>query len=249
MLDSPLHRSEFSQALRRGDEKLAALMGDHLIALPSGSTLISAGAEHKFIYRLKQGWVGRSRLLPDGRNQIILVFLPGDLFAVKSLFMSQHPDAVEVISDARVERIGYQELYAAYTSDSDIASRCLWQIMEEERRLHNWVVSLGQGSAEERVATLLIDFRGRLVLSGTIAPNAREFEMPLTQLQLAEFLGVTSVHVNRVLKTLRDSGIVTIRDGIVLIENLQALAERAFALLDPFERSSSAYVGDRKNGA
>jgi CRP/FNR family transcriptional regulator, anaerobic regulatory protein len=118
--------------------------------------------------------------------------------------------------------------------------------MEEERRLHSWVTGLGQGTAEERVALLLIDFRGRLVLSGTIPEDSLTYSMPLTQSQLADHLGITPVHVNRVLKTYREAGIVTVRDGCVSIADLDALAQHAAPLLDVNERGRTAYVGVHK---
>jgi CRP-like cAMP-binding protein len=237
------HRPEYAAALQQGDSKLATLMGGARQTIKAGATLIEAGSDHPFIYRLVEGWLGRSRELPDARRQFILMFLPGDLFGVKSMFMSRHPDAVRAISDARVERIHYQALHDAYAADSDVASRCLWQIMEEERRLHSWVVSLGQGTAEERLARLLVDFRGRLILSGTIPADTLQYELPLTQVQIADHLGLTSVHVNRVLKSLRDQGIVAVRDGSVAIGDLAGLVRRASAMLDPYELQTSAYVG------
>jgi CRP/FNR family transcriptional regulator len=98
--------------------------------------------------------VTESRLLADGRNQFILIFLPGDLFAIKSMFITRHPDAVMAISNVVAERMHFKTLHDVYVKDSDVASRCIWQVMEEERRLHRWVVGLGRGSAEERLALL-----------------------------------------------------------------------------------------------
>jgi CRP/FNR family transcriptional regulator len=238
-----LHRPEFLGALVQGEDKIAALTRGSEHRVPGGQTLIPAGIEHQFVYRLLHGWAGRARVLPDGRTQFILVFLPGDLFAVKSMFITRHTDAVLALSDLLVERIHYRALHDAYAKDGDIASRCIWQVIEEERRLHSWVTGLGQGSAEERLAMLLIDFRGRLILSGMVATDAMSYEMPLTQSQLADHLGITAVHVNRVLKGFREAGIVTVRDGLVDIVNLKKLARHASALLDPHEHSTAAYAG------
>jgi CRP-like cAMP-binding protein len=241
-----LHRPEFLGALLRGEQKIVALLKGSSFTVGAGHTLIEAGEDHSYVYRLLEGWACRARLLPDGRNQFILLFLPGDLFAVKSLFMTCHVDATVAISPLVVERIDYRELHAAYARDSDVASRCIWQVMEEERRLHSWVTGLGQGSAEERMALLLLDFRGRLILSGTIPSGSLCYQMPLTQQQLADHLGVTPVHVNRVLKAFREGGVVTVRDGQVRIMDLDKLTQRGAALLDAYERSSPAYAGARQ---
>ena len=237
-----LHRPEFLGALERGEDKIATLTRSGEFRLAAGQTLIAAGTEHQYVYRLLQGWAARARSLADGRSQFILVFLPGDLFAVKSMFITCHTDAIVCLSDILVERIHYRILHDVYVKDGDVASRCIWQVMEEERRLHSWVTGLGQGSAEERLAMLLIDFRGRLILSRTIAADALSYEMPLTQSQLADHLGITAVHVNRVLRGFRESAVVTIRDGLVVITDLRKLTQHAAALLDPHERTTAAYV-------
>lgn len=238
-----LHRPEFLTGLLHGEAAIAALMKDSRFELEAGKTLIEAGMEHPYVYRLQSGWAARTRRLEDGRNQYILIFLPGDLFAVKSMFVTRQPDAVQMLSKAVVERVHYRELYKAYSENPDVAMRCTWQIVEEERRLHSWVVGLGQGTAEERVALLLLDFQGRLALSGTIAADAHTYEMPMTQAQLADHLGITAVHVNRVLRSFRERSIVSVRDGRVTITDLAALSRSAAQLLDTYEKSTKQYVG------
>jgi CRP-like cAMP-binding protein len=181
-------------------------------------------------------------LLSDGRNQFILIFLPGDLFAVKSMFLTCHVDSVKTLSPVVAERIHYRSLHSAYVEDGDVANRCIWQVIEEERRLHSWVVGLGQGNAEERLALLLVDFRARLALSGAIEPTAQTYQMPLTQAQLADHLGITAVHVNRVLKTFREQGIVTVKEGCVNITDPDGLSGCASPLLDAHDRATVQHV-------
>lgn len=234
-----LHRPEFRDCLMRGEEKMAALMKGSGFRATAGTTLIASDTDHPYVYRLKEGWACRTRQLPDGRDQFILIFLPGDFFAIKSMFVTRHSDDVMLLSDALVERIDYRQLHLVYVKDGDVASRCIWQVLEEERRLHNWVVGLGQGSAEERIALLLLDFRNRLMASGVIPESSTAFSMPLTQTQLAAHLGLTAVHVNRVLKVFREAGIVHIREGRVSILSLDELVRVARPLLDAHDRRVS----------
>lgn len=237
------HRPELLDSLLRGEAKLKALMAGSARTLRAGKVLIEANSQHDYVYRLVSGWACRNRTIADGRDQFILVFLPGDLFAVKSMFVTCHPDDVKILSDAQVERIHCRDLHEAYAADVDVANRCIWQVVEEERRLHSWVFGLGQGSADERLAMLLLDFRGRLMLSGAIARDALTYRMPLTQSNLADHLGITAIHVNRVLRGLREAGIATVRDSEVNITDLTALARLAYPLLDPYERKRPEYVG------
>jgi CRP-like cAMP-binding protein len=236
-----LHRSELIGSLVNGDEKLAELMKGSAVSLPAGRILIRADTEHEYVYRLRSGWACRNRAIADGRDQFILIFLPGDLFAVKSLFVTRHPDSVQILSPAVVERLHYTQLHAAYSRDVDIANRCIWQVIEEERRLHSWVFGLGQGSAEERLALLLIDLRGRLALAGSMAEGTLTFEFPLTQVQIAEHLGITPVHANRVVKSFRERDILIFRNGEVIIHNFAELRRIAYPLMDAYERAASQY--------
>src|SRR4051812_25530039 len=114
-----LHRPEFLDPLLRGEDKIRTLMRGSASKLSAGTTLIEGGSEHAYIYRLLSGWLGRSRLLADGRNQFILIFLPGDLFGIKSMFISRHPDSVRAVSDAVVERVHYKTLHDVYVKDGD----------------------------------------------------------------------------------------------------------------------------------
>jgi len=243
-----LHRPELEEALRRGEAKIAALTARSLRRLGAGETLIQANSEHGYVYRLKEGWAGRVRELEDGRSQFILIFLPGDLFAVKSMFVARHPDAVISLSEATIEQVDHRRLREAFANDPDVALRCTWQVVEEERRLHSWVTGLGQGDAEERLAMLLTDFRGRLALASGAGDTLLSFELPMTQDQIGDHLGISNVHVSRVVRTFRERNIATLRGKKVHILDPVALARLARPLLDPYERSAPEYVGSPKTG-
>jgi CRP/FNR family transcriptional regulator, anaerobic regulatory protein len=227
-----LHRPELTATLALGDAAFDAIVADQPRVVRAGTVLVPQGSQHDYVYRLRTGWVARVRQLPDGRAQYLMVFLPGDIFGVKSMFVVHQPDAVVALSDATVERVEHQRLKAACDANSDLATRCTWQIVEEERRLHNWVVSLGQGSAEERIAYVLREFSNRLAGDDPGGTGVREFVMPLTQEQLGSVLGLTSVHVNRVLRRLREDEIVSVRNRKVLIGNPEALERIARPLQD-----------------
>src|SRR5262245_55122115 len=114
-------RPQLVPSLARGDGKLKALMQESVRSVPAGHVLIRGGSDHEYIYRLRSGWACRNRAIADGRDQIILIFVPGDLFAVKSLFLTRHPDSVQMLSGAVVERVHQEKLREAYSADADIA--------------------------------------------------------------------------------------------------------------------------------
>ena len=236
-----LHRPELVGSLLRGEEKISGLMKGSVLSLPAGRVVVQADSDHEYVYRLRSGWACRNRSIADGRDQFILIFLPGDLFAVKSLFVTRHPDRVQTLSNVVIERIHYAQLQEAHARDVDIANRCLWQVIEEERRLHSWVFGLGQGSAEERLALLLIELRGRLILAGNLPEGALSFEFPLTQVQVSEHLGITPVHTNRIVKSFRERGIAVFRNGEVSIRDFAGLRRLAEPLMDGYERTTAQY--------
>src|SRR5206468_2582370 len=112
---------------------------------------------------------------------------------------------------------------------------------EDERRLHNYVIGLGRADAEERLAMMLVEFHGRLARAGLFRNGA--YPWPLTQQDMADFLGLTVVHVNRVVQRLRREGLVTVGKGTVQIHKLAALHKIAQPMLDVFERSRPEFGG------
>ena len=79
----------------------------------------------------------RCRHMPDKRGQIIVIFLPGDLFAVKSQLLSKQPDDIIALTQVSVDVVTCDILQSALDRDADLAMRLMWQLGEDERRLHN----------------------------------------------------------------------------------------------------------------
>jgi CRP-like cAMP-binding protein len=86
-----------------------------------------------------------------------------------------------------------------------------------------WITCLGRRSAEQHMGHLLCELYKRLEAAGVASDNA--FELPVTQAQLGDALGLSNVHVNRKLQELRSTGLVTWKDGRVIIHNFDALAK------------------------
>ena len=170
-----------------------------------------------------------------------MVFLPGDLLGLKTMLIDRQPDSIQSLGRATVQELGYEPALELARTDPDVSLRFMWQLAEDERRLHNWVIALGRGSAIERIATLMLDFRGRLIQAGI--GNGDQFHLPMTQEQIGDHLGLTLVHVNRTLRRLREDGILTVRSGLVQIHDVDALALYAAPMQDIFERESKDFGG------
>jgi CRP/FNR family transcriptional regulator, anaerobic regulatory protein len=240
----PLHRPELLETLRRGDRLLTEAMSQDRKRSRKGDEIIRASERCDTIYRLEAGWVCRSRVLDDGRRSIVTVFLPGDLFGVKSMLSTEPPDAVVALSNVTALAIKHDRLQQLFAAEPSVALRLAFQLGEDERRLHNYLIALGRGNAEERIATMLLELHGRLLLAGITQNGA--FQMPLTQQEIGDFTGLTLVHINRVLRRLRENGLATVDRRTVEIHDLPKLHRLALPILDTFQRTRPEFGGGRQ---
>jgi CRP-like cAMP-binding protein len=236
----PLHRPELRDLLIRGEAAVRQAMRPP-VRRRKGEVLINTGEDSRTVYLLESGWVARTRIIEDGLRQIIAVFLPGDLMGIKSMLIERQPDTIECLTDVQLRTIDHRRLLELVARDHSASVRIMFQLGEDERRLHNWVAALGKGNAEERIATLLLDLRGRLTQAGLA--NGGGFRMPMTQQEIADHLGLTLVHVNRVLRRLRESGIVTVQHGVVAVDGIERLSQLAAPLQDIYERATPEFGG------
>src|SRR3954447_3560226 len=236
----PLHRPELRDLLIRGEAILQQAMGPPSLC-GEGAKLVSTGEESRTVYLLESGWVARTRTTEDDRRQIMMVFLMG----IKSMLLEHQPDTIECLTDARVRPLDYKRLLEFVAQDHAVSVRVMFQLAEDERRLHNWVAALGRGHADERIATLLLDLRGRLHQAGMA--NGGGFQLRMTQQEIADHLGLTLVHVNRVLRRLRESGIVTVQRGVVIVDEMARLSQLAAPLQDIYERATPEFGGQAAN--
>jgi CRP/FNR family transcriptional regulator, anaerobic regulatory protein len=117
------------------------------------------------------------------------------------------------------------ETFSRLLGSPDVALHVMSMLATETSRLDGHLATVGQMVAEEKIAALLVEFHGRLRRREVVP--ARSFHFPLTQQQIGDFLGMTVVHVNRVLKRLRDSGIVNVKHRVVVIHDMARLHELA----------------------
>lgn len=200
--------------------------------LQRGEILMQMEEPHEFVYIVESGWLCRSRTTSDGRRQIMVIFLPGEICGIKTIFMTRQPDAIEALTPASTRRIHYKEACTLAAKDFAVAMYLAWQLAQDERHLHNWNVRLGRANAEERLAALLLELRNRLKALGVTSAE-RRYALPLTQQQLADHIGLTNVHVGRTLRRFRELEMVAIQNTeVVFLANVRSLEEIAQPVLD-----------------
>ena len=152
------------------------------------------------------------------------------------MLLDKQPDNIEALSEAIVMSLEYGKGLSLAGQNPNVGLRYMWQLAEDERRLHNSVTLLGRGTALERVSTVLLDLQTRLVLLG-----GESTPIPIRQQDLADYVGLTLVHVNRTLRSLREQGVVKTEQGGIWLRDVVALHRYAKPMLDIFERDAPEF--------
>lgn len=183
------------------------------------------------------GWAGRYTLLKDGRRQITTVVLPGEICDLGLLYFGRCGQSVTTLTDCTVARINRARLRELLSQHRLIANAFAKLLAVENAALEARIVSLARRSARERVAHLLCDLFTRL--QAIEAADAPGYYLPLTQEEIADVLGLTAVHVNRVLKGLRDERLIERRGHQIFINDTEQLRRAAsFRPIYPYLASS-----------
>ena len=203
----------------------------------------------KRIVVLTGGWACRYRLTGEGRRLITRLLLPGDICNPEALEgdrMAQGLSSITPCTVAGIEPDALQRLLAGRPSAAAGWARLL---LADHAMLVEHAVGLGRRSALERIANLLCELFVRLTGGGQA--DAEGFEMPLTQEEIGDALGLTPVHINRVIRTLREQGLASIADHRVRIsdwDGLQRLGEFDGAYLLPPGDRSDRFAGGSIGG-
>ena len=202
----------------------------------AGRDMIHQGQADQTAYIVASGWACSYKLLPGGTRQIVDVQIPGDFLGLRSVLFRTADHNVEPITRVQASEVKEQDLLAAFTQTPRLATAVLWAASRDEAMVVEHLVGLGRRNASERMAHFLLELGARLKLVGLA--DRKGFSCPLSQYQLADALGLSAVHVNRVLRELREEGLLTFQKGKVQFLNYEALVE-----LSGFDRAYLDHEG------
>lgn len=174
---------------------------------------------------LQGGWANCYKLVPNGGRQIIGFPLPGDFMGLRSVLLRTSDHSFASLTDAVVSDVSRQRMIQVFQEFPRLATAILWATSRDEAMVVEHLVNIGRRSAIERLAHLFLELGQRLQMAGLVSTT--EFACPLNQYVLADALGLTAVHVNRVLRQLRERGLITLKAQQVIIHNLDGLLELA----------------------
>lgn len=173
----------------------------------AGQELFGAGAAVDAAYNLIEGWVALYTLLEDGRRQIVQFVLPGGVFGKCGVSSGRITYGAQTLTKVLVSVIPAPTLIARLGDTPEVAERLLRSLSRDRALAFDHLTSIGRRNARERVSCLLLELfvRCRLQWPGN---RIEEMHLPLTQEHIGDATGLTFVHVNRVLRTLRKEGVV-----------------------------------------
>ncbi|MGL4963224.1 MAG: Crp/Fnr family transcriptional regulator [Inquilinus sp.] len=177
------------------------------------------------VLALGAGWGYSFKDLPNGLRQIIDFLLPGDLFGLGGIFVNGSGFSFATITPVEVASISPQALFAVSRQWPRLGGALLWSSSLESSIMGERLVAIGRRSAAARVAHLLLELSVRLEFIGQ--GSSSRFFCPLAQHDLANALGLTAIHVNRVLRNLRQLGLVVFRNSEVEFLDRAGLVELA----------------------
>jgi CRP-like cAMP-binding protein len=201
--------------------------------------LVREGQTGHMAYIVQAGWACSFKLLPDGGRQIISFPLPGDCIGLRSVLLRTSDHSFSALTEAIVCGIEASRLMRIFNELPRLGAAILWATSRDEAMVVEHLVSIGRRSAIERMAHFFLELRERLRLVGLATDQ--EFICPLNQYALADALGLSAIHVNRVLRQLRERKLLTLKGRKVFIQDTRGLKALA-----GFEAAESKTLGDQR---
>ena len=155
---------------------------------------------------LLKGFAVRSKIVANGKNQIVSIHMKGEIIDLQNSLLNVADHSVQMLTTGRVAMIPREDLlHLAF--ERPAIGRALWaDTMVDASIFREWIANIGRRDARSRIAHLLCEFSLRLKVAGL--GDATGYELPMTQEQLGDATGLTSVHVNRTIKGLEKDGLI-----------------------------------------
>lgn len=219
------HRFTLSDADRAALERVSA--GER--RLGPRADIIREGEIPDHVYLIQSGFACRYKILPNGSRSIIAYLIPGDLCDLNGAILGEMDHSVGTLSACNVVVIPRETILDLTTQYPTLNHALWWSVLVEEAILREWVVGLGRRSADQHLAHILCEVLVRLQAVGHATVDS--YELPITQGDLSDTLGLSNVHVNRVLQELRRKDLVVLKGKSLSIPNVDAL--KTFAEFNP----------------
>ena len=170
------------------------------VVLAKGEELFSEGDDAEFFYEVVSGSIRSYKLLSDGRRQIDAFHLQGDIFGLEA--GSEHRFSAEAVGDVTVIAYRRSRLSALIQDDAGFGDRIMNATLRSLERAQDHMLLLGRKTAQEKMATFLLDMADRL------SDDHEHFELPMQRSDIADHLGLTIETVSRTLTQFARNGLI-----------------------------------------
>lgn len=196
-------------------------LGFRTSCFEKGEDIIAIGSSVRQVVAIGQGVAMRYRLLPDGSRQVIMFLTPGDI-CNPHIYPTVIDHGVAAVTSVRIDRFECENFINLTTTVVGL-NQALCTLAEEQNALmRDRITSLGRADARLRVVTLLREMMTRL--AGPASSGGPVF-IPVTQTLLADAIGVTNIHFNRVVGDLVRRGVVSTSRGGILVHSIDKIDE------------------------
>jgi CRP-like cAMP-binding protein len=230
----PAEHWSFTHRLARRLERLSPLPPREKQALEAAASIVrrydsrdslaKQGDAVDRVFVIVEGFACRYKLLPDGRRQIFAYMLPGDMCDTRTLLLARMDHSIAALCPVEAV-ILFQDSVDRLERLPGLARAFSWNAETHHSISREWLVNVGHRTSFERIGHLFCEIFERLRVVGLT--HDYTCELPLTQIELADTLALSSVHVNRTLMELRHSGLVTFHSKQLVIHNYAALCTAA----------------------
>jgi len=199
---SPLiRRLDRNHSLTREDREALLTLPYKLRWLDPATYTVREGDKPRICGVLISGYAFRQKTTGDGARQIIGLHIPGEALDFQNLFLDVSDHNVQMLTRAKIAEVSITAFQQIALERPNIGRAIQVTTLIEMSIFREWVLNVGRRDSRSRLAHLLCEFALRLEAQGAARPD-HGYELPMTQEQLADATGLTSVHVNRVLKVL-----------------------------------------------
>lgn len=191
------------------------------VTFAADADLVTEGDRPVRSMLVTQGMACRYRLQAGGGRQLMAIHLPGDFVDLHSFLLKEMDHSVGALTDCSIVTFPHENLVRV-TERYPHLTRMLWLMTLIDGSLHReWLVGMGLLSAPQRTAHLLCEIYTRLEVVG-LARDHR-FNLPITQAAMADAIGISSVHINRVIQELRQRNLISWDGGMLTIKSWDGL--------------------------
>jgi CRP-like cAMP-binding protein len=230
MFESPLNRLvrrlEVDTSPLSQEEKNAILRLPVTIReIGADQDVLREGDRPSQCYVVLEGFQCRYKMLRDGERQIMSFHVAGDIPDLQSLFLEVMDHSLGTITPNKVGFITHDVLRELIRAQPGIGERLWRETLIDAAIFREWITNVGSRDAYTRIGHLICEFFVRLRSVGLA--KGTTFNFPITQTEIADATGLSTVHVNRSVQQLRADGLISIERGVCTIPDFERLKEAA----------------------